>query len=70
MSPTLAQALDEGRELTADEARQYVAEQVQEHFGLTVEEFNRRAEAGELSPDDDPMVIHLALLTGVRLPSC
>ena len=70
MSPVLAKALEEGRdELTPDEARQFADDQSRQYFGLSIEEFIERATAGEL-PHDDPMVLHLALLTGVRLHSC
>lgn len=70
MSPVLANVAKEGRdELTPEEAYQFADEQTRHYFGLSVEEFIKHAEAGEL-PHDDPMVLHLALLTGARLHSC
>lgn len=60
----------EGRdELTAAEAREYVEAQTRTHFGLSIEDFIRKAEDGSL-PEDDPVVVHLALLTGAKLHSC
>lgn len=60
----------EGRdELTPEEARAYAEEQTQKYFRLSVEEFIAQAEAGAL-PEDEPMAVHLAILTGARLPSC
>lgn len=60
----------EGRdELTQEESHALVEEETQEYFGLTVEEFVRRAEEGTL-PADDAMVVHLALLTGAKLKRC
>lgn len=60
----------EGRdELTPEESRAYAEEQTQKYFGLSVEDFIARAEAGQL-PDDDAMVVHLAILTGARLQTC
>lgn len=70
MSPVLAQVLDDDRdELTVDEARQYAEEQTDRYFGMSVAEFVRRAEAGQLDADN-PMVVHLALLTGARIKTC
>lgn len=70
MSPTVVTAIEAGRdELTHEEARAFAEEQTQEHFGLSVEEFAQRAADGTL-PEDDPVVVHLALLIGVRLHSC
>jgi hypothetical protein len=70
MSPAIARAIDENRdELTLDEARAFAEEQTQKYFGLTVADFVREAEAGRL-PEDDPMVVHLALLTGAKLHTC
>lgn len=70
MSPALAKALEEGRdELTREEAREYAEEQTRKYFGLSIDEFVERAEAGSLD-HDDPMVLHLALLTGADLRSC
>lgn len=66
----LAEAIADGRdELTPEEAAQFAADQAQEYLGISLEEFRRRAADGTL-PDDDPMVIHIALLTGVELRSC
>lgn len=60
----------EGRdEMTPEESRAFAEEQTQQYFGITVAEFLHRAAEGTL-PEDDPMVIHLALLTGARLNSC
>jgi hypothetical protein len=62
-------AILEGRDtLTADEAREYVAAEIWDRFGMTLEEFYERAEAGELP--DDPAIPHLVLLTGARSPGC
>src|SRR5205807_9074380 len=70
MTPALARAIEEGRdELTLEEARQFAEEQTQKYFGMSVDEFRRVAQAGEL-PEDDPMVVHVALLAGVDLLSC
>ena len=70
MSPALAKALQEGRdELTRQEAHEFAEEQALQYFGISVEEFVKQAEAGNL-PHDDPMVLHLALLTGARLQAC
>lgn len=66
----VSDAIQEGRdELTPEESRRFAEEQVGEYFGISVEEFRRRAEAGSL-PEDDPMVVHLALLTGADLHTC
>lgn len=60
----------EGREeLTPEESRAYAEEQTQKYFGMSVEEFIAKAEAGQL-PEEDAMTVHLAILTGARLPSC
>lgn len=60
----------EGRdELTLDEARAYAEEQTYRYFGLSLDAFIKAVEDGSL-PDDEPMVVHLALLTGARLHSC
>lgn len=56
-------------ELTPEEAKQFVEDQMQEYLGMSVEEFRQRAVAGTL-PEDDAMVVHLALLTGTHLRSC
>lgn len=70
MSPALAKAIEEHRdELTPEEAHAFADEQTRQFFGLSVEEFIERAEAGKLALDD-PMTLHLALLTGARLHSC
>jgi hypothetical protein len=70
MSPALRDAIRDGRdELTPDEARAFAEEQALKYFGMTVDEFRRAAEDGTL-PEDDPMVVHVALLTGAELPSC
>jgi hypothetical protein len=66
----LAQAVAEGRdELTSDEAEQFADDQAREYLGMSVDEFRRRAADGTL-PEDDAMVIHIALLPGARLRSC
>lgn len=60
----------EGRdELTPEESRAFAEEETQKYFGLSVDDFIAHAEAGRL-PEDDAMVVHLAILTGARLPSC
>ena len=70
MSPTLTKAQDEGRnELTPEEAAQFAEEQAQQYLGMSIEDFKRCAASGEL-PEDNPMVVHIALLAGVELPSC
>lgn len=74
MSTTTAtvasRALAEGRdELTRDEARRYVEQQTEAHFGLSVDKFVAAARDGTLDPDD-PFVLHLALMTGVKLDAC
>lgn len=68
MSPTVQQAIDEERALTEAEAESFVAERVQQIFGLTVEKFIELAEAGEL--DDHPATAQMAALTGAQLPTC
>lgn len=66
----LAQTIEEGRdELTPEEARAYAEEQTQKYFSMSFDQFVRSAEAGTL-PEDEPMVVHLALLTGARLQTC
>lgn len=70
MTAGVARAVEEGRdELTHDEASAYAEEQTEKYFGLSVAQFVRSAEEGTL-PEDDPMVVHLALLTGAKLHSC
>lgn len=70
MTSALADAINEGREeLTPEESRRFAEEQVQRYLGLSVDEFLVRAEEGTL-PEEDPMVVHLALLTGAKLHSC
>jgi uncharacterized glyoxalase superfamily metalloenzyme YdcJ len=70
MSPTLSQVAKDGRdELTPDEAQQFASEQAKQYLGMTIEKFKELAAANEL-PDDDPMVVHIALLAGVELHSC
>lgn len=62
--------MSEGRdELTAEEAAEFIEEQTRLHFGLSVEDFIKKAEEGSL-PHDDPAVLHVAMLAGARLPSC
>ncbi len=56
-------------ELTPEEFARLLEEQTQRYFGLSVAEVRRRAEEGSL-PEDHPMVIHLALLTNVKLLAC
>jgi hypothetical protein len=56
------------RELDADDTREFVAEEIDRLFGITVEDFVARVEAGEF--EDHPAVSQLALLTGARLPRC
>ena len=68
MSPVVAQAVAEDRDLTEAEARAFVEEQTLEYFGLTYDEFVAAAEADELSAH--PALAHLVLLTGVRSNSC
>jgi hypothetical protein len=65
----MARSIREGRdELTPEEAHEYVAERVREELGISLEEFMRLAEDGNLP--DDPAVAHLVLLTGARPSSC
>jgi len=69
MSPALARSLEENRdELTAEEAAAFAEEQAQKYLGMSIGEFRRRAEDDSLP--DDPMVVHVALLAGVRVHSC
>lgn len=69
MSPVLARSIGRGKdELTAEEAEEFVAEQIRHYFGMSVDEFRRRAADGTLPPH--PMVVHLALLSGVTVASC
>jgi len=69
-SPSLAERLErEGRdELTIAEAEEYAAEQVRHYLGISVDEFRKRAEADTLPHTS--VVLHLAMLLGVRLKSC
>lgn len=70
MSPASQAAIDEGRdELTAEETRAFLEEQTRKHYGLDLATFVEQAEAGEI-PADDGVLVHLALLTGAKLPSC
>jgi hypothetical protein len=70
MSPVLSNAVDEGRdELTAEEAEQFADEQSREYLGMSIEDFRDHAARDEL-PHDEPMVVHVALLSGVELHSC
>jgi hypothetical protein len=70
MERVLREALREDQdELTLAEARELAEEEACNHFGMTVDEFRRAAKEGTL-PEDDPMVAHLALLTGAEIHSC
>ncbi len=70
MSPTLSRALDEGRdELTVEEAEQFADEQANKYLGMPIDKFRVLAAEDRL-PNDDPMVVHIALLAGVELHSC
>jgi hypothetical protein len=69
MSPVIEKALGEGRSvLTPEEARAYLEEQVRDQLDMSLDEFVRRAEAGDLP--DHPAIPHLVLLAGVRSPGC
>ena len=69
MSPVLDQAASEGRnDLTPEEARAYVEEQVQEALHISLEEFYERAKNKTLP--DHPAVPHLVLLAGAPSPGC
>jgi len=70
MSAALSQAVGEGRdELTPEEAERFADEQAREYLDMSIEEFRSRAAADAL-PEDDPMVVHIALLAGVELHRC
>jgi hypothetical protein len=69
MTPGTSQAIDDNREeLTAEEARVFLADQTRRYLGMELDEFLRRAEDGTLP--DHPMVEHLILLTGARPGTC
>ena len=69
MTPGVAHTIAENRdELTADETRQLLEDEIQRHLGMSLDEFYRRAEAGTLP--DHPLVAHLALLAGARTGPC
>lgn len=69
MSPVLDKAASEGRhELTPEEAKAYVEEQVREALDMSLEEFYERARAKTLP--DHPAVPHLVLLAGAPSPGC
>lgn len=67
---TLADRLEaDGRdELTQEEASEFAAEQTEKCLGMTPEEFVEHA-ADDTLPDS-PVVLHLALLLGVKLKRC
>lgn len=67
---SLAERLaSEGRdELTEHEAQEYVAHLVHKHLGISVDEFRAAAERDDLPHTS--VVLHLAMLLGVRLKSC
>jgi hypothetical protein len=70
MSPALQNAVDEGRdELTPAEAEEFANEQTLEYLGMTIAKSRELAAAGHL-PQDDPMVVHIALSAGVPLHTC
>jgi hypothetical protein len=70
MSPTLSRVVREGRdELTPEEAEKFADEQARQYFDMSVADFRNQAAAGAL-PQDDPMVVHVALLAGVELHTC
>lgn len=67
---SLAERLErEGRdELTRAEAEEYAAAQIRHYLDMSVDEFRARAEADDLPHTS--VVLHLAMLLGVRLKSC
>jgi FKBP-type peptidyl-prolyl cis-trans isomerase (trigger factor) len=70
VSPTLSKVVEEGRdELTPEEAEQFADEQSRQYLGMSIGEFKELASNDALS-HDDPMVVHIALLAGVKLHSC
>jgi hypothetical protein len=70
MGSVALEAVDDGRdELTADESERFVDEEARRYLGMSVGEFRKRAAADDL-PEDNPMVVHIALLAGVQLQHC
>lgn len=59
---------DYDNELTPAQARAFLEEQTQRYLGLSLENFYRLADEGQLP--DDPVVPHLVLLSGARPGSC
>lgn len=68
MSPVIESAIRENRPLTADETREYALERIRETFGIDLEEFTRRFQAGEF--EDHPAAAQIAALAGVEFPPC
>jgi hypothetical protein len=69
MSPELTQAVEDGRdELTDEETRRYLEDQTRAYFGMSLDEFLRRAEEGTLP--DHPAVAHLIMLSGATPSTC
>ena len=69
MTPARAESLEERDELTAEEAEQFAEEQARKYLRMSIAEFRQRAHDGNL-PEDDPVVVHIALLAGVELQHC
>jgi hypothetical protein len=55
-------------ELTEEETRAMLEEQTQRVYGLSLDDFIRRAEAGDLPAHPD--LVHLVLLSGARTDAC
>jgi len=64
----IERAAAEGRELTPEEAQEYLDAEVRRYLGIGLEEFYKLAKQGKLP--DHPAVAHLILLTGAEPSSC
>lgn len=64
----IEKASSENRELTPDESRTYLEEEVRRYLDIGLDEFYKLAEEGRLP--EHPAVAHLVLLTGAKPSSC
>lgn len=64
----IEKAAVEDRELTEEEAREYLDGEVRRYLGIGLDEFYSLANKGRLP--EHPAVAHLILLTGAKPSSC
>jgi len=64
----IERAVAEERDLTPEESRAYLEDEVNRYLGITLNRFYQLAEAGKLP--EHPAVAHLILLTGAKPSSC